>query len=180
MVENLNQDNIALNNYRNEKVFNSGISALELNFHEKNGKVNLILTGSSPTDKGHFDWTGSETLSSQLSKDEVIGLCMVFLRLKNDFIMKDKKTKHMGNQVYKNLKVTFSDNQLLNMTGGIVTVNKRETSSGNFFHKISIDPPASLRLGLFLLSVIQSWNPALPSETVLTCMRLNASSSQQK
>ncbi|PLM65507.1 hypothetical protein CWM85_10565 [Klebsiella michiganensis] len=37
-----------------------------------------------------------------------------------------------------------------------------------------------LRLGLFLLSVIQSRNPGLPSDTILTCMRLNASARSQK
>ncbi|EIW8489704.1 plasmid transfer protein, partial [Klebsiella pneumoniae] len=50
----------------------------------------------------------------------------------------------------------------------------------NFIHKIIIDPAACLRLGLFLLSVILARNPGVPSDAVLTCMRLNANAQLQK
>ncbi|MBZ6953925.1 plasmid transfer protein, partial [Klebsiella grimontii] len=35
-------------------------------------------------------------------------------------------------------------------------------------------------LGLFLLSVILARNPGVPSDAVLTCMRLNANAQLQK
>jgi hypothetical protein len=44
-VENINNDVPQHQPYRNEKVFNSGKTALELNFSETNGSVNLILAG---------------------------------------------------------------------------------------------------------------------------------------
>jgi hypothetical protein len=48
MVEDLTKDSSSLLQYRNEKVFNSGKAALELNTSASNGDVNLILTGPSP------------------------------------------------------------------------------------------------------------------------------------
>ncbi|MFQ0367429.1 hypothetical protein ACKUDX_27730, partial [Klebsiella pneumoniae] len=38
----------------------------------------------------------------------------------------------------------------------------------------------ALSLGLFLLSVILARNPGVPSDAVLTCMRLNANAQLQK
>ncbi len=61
---------------------------------------------------------------------------------------------------------------------GVVAINKDERDI-NFIHKIIIDPAACLRLGLFLLSVILARNP-VPSDAVLTCMRLNANAQLQK
>ncbi|CAM4366155.1 plasmid transfer protein [Raoultella ornithinolytica] len=179
MVENLTTKSICQSQYRNEKVFNSGKSALELNTSASNGDVNLILTGSSPEKSGSFDWTGNKCISTKLSDDEVITLCMVFLRLTPEASLKDKKTKHQGILVYKNIKVTFDGKPTATLEGGVLAINKAE-SGVNFVHKISIEPSACLRLGLFLLSVIQSRNPGLPPDTILTCMRLNASARSQK
>ncbi|MGE2180673.1 hypothetical protein [Klebsiella pneumoniae] len=72
----------SINPYRNEKVFNSGKTALELNFSETNGSVNLILAGPLVSKPGSFDWTGQKAFSTKLSDDEVITLCMgVFFAL---------------------------------------------------------------------------------------------------
>lgn len=179
MVEDLTKDSSSQLQYRNEKVFNSGKAALELNTSASNGDVNLILTGPSPEKSGSFDWTGSKCISTKLSDDEVITLCMAFLHLTPEAALKDKKTMHHGKRVYKNIKVTFDGKLTAVLEGGVLAINKTE-SGVNFVHKISIEPSACLRLGLFLLSVIQSRNPGLPSDTILTCMRLNASARSQK
>lgn len=174
MVENLTIETSSRTQYRNEKVFNTGKSALELNTSESSGDVNLILTGPLPQKPGSFDWTGDKCISTKLSDDEVITLCMVFLRLTPEAALKDKKTKHLGKNVFKNIKVTFDGKPTATLEGGVLAIDKSE-SSVNFVHRISIEPSACLRLGLFLLSVIQSRNSGLPSDTILTCMRLNAS-----
>ncbi|MGE0973222.1 hypothetical protein ACQFN5_28900 (plasmid) [Klebsiella sp. WOUb02] len=107
MMENLTKDSSSQSQYRNVKVFNSGKSALELNASISNGDVNLILAGPSLQKSGSFDWTGNKCFSTKLSDDEVITLSMVFLRLTPETVLKDKKTKHNGKSVYKNIKVTF-------------------------------------------------------------------------
>ena len=107
-MENINNDVPQHQPYRNEKVFNSGKTALELNFSETNGSVNLILAGPLVSKPGSFDWTGQKSFSTKLSD------------------------------------------------------------------------AACLRLGLFLLSVILARNPGVPSDAVLTCMRLNANAQLQK
>lgn len=178
-MENLTTNLCPQNQYRKEKFFNSGKAALELNFSEPNGNVNLILAGPSPGKAGAFDWTGDKCISTKLSDDEVITLCMVFLRLTPEAVLKDKKTKHLGKQVYKNIKVTFDGKSTGTLEGGVLAV-KDDDRSINFVHKINIETSACLRLGLFLLSVIQSRNPGVPSDTVLTCMRLNANAQSQK
>ncbi len=106
-MENINNDVPQHQPYRNEKVFNSGKTALELNYSETNGSVNLILAGPLASKPGAFDWTGQKAFSTKLSDDEVIALCMAFLRLTREAVLKDKKTKHHNKQVYKNVKVTF-------------------------------------------------------------------------
>ena len=165
--------------FRNEKVFNSGKSALELNFSESNDAVNLILAGPLQSKPGSFDWTGQKVFSTKLSDDEVITLCMAFLRLTHDAVLKDKKTKHLNKQVYKNVKVTFDGKPTAVLEAGVVAINRDERDA-NFIHKISIEPAACLRLGLFLLSVILERNPGVPSDTLLTGMRLNANAQFQK
>lgn len=178
-MENINNDVPQHQPYRNEKVFNSGKTALELNYSETNGSVNLILAGPLASKPGAFDWTGQKVFSTKLSDDEVIALCMAFLRLTREAVLKDKKTKHHNKQVYKNVKVTFDGKSTAMLEGGVVAINKDERDI-NFIHKISIDPAACLRLGLFLLSVILARNPGVPSDAVLTCMRLNANAQLQK
>lgn len=178
-METLNLYDSSRNKFRNEKVFNSGKSALELNFSESNETVNLILAGPLPSKAGAFDWTGTKAFSTKLSDDEVITLCMAFLRLTNEAILKDKKTKHQNKQVYKNVKVTFDGKFTAFLEAGVVAIDRNERDV-NFIHKINIDPAACLRLGLFLLSVIQARNPGVPSDTLLTCMRINANAQSQK
>ncbi|MGK3218877.1 hypothetical protein [Klebsiella pneumoniae] len=75
-MENINNDVPQHQPYRNEKVFNSGKTALELNFSETNGSVNLILAGPLVSKPGSFDWTGQKAFSTKLSDDEVTTLCM--------------------------------------------------------------------------------------------------------
>ncbi|MCS5939841.1 hypothetical protein LNO10_27510 [Klebsiella variicola subsp. variicola] len=116
-MENLINEDPQHQNYRNEKVFNSGKAALELNFSETNGSVNLILAGPLASKPGAFDWTGQKAFSTKLSDDEVITLCMAFLRLTHKAVLKDKKTKHHNKQVYKNVKVTFDGKPTAMMEG---------------------------------------------------------------
>ncbi|SQC05862.1 putative plasmid transfer protein [Klebsiella pneumoniae] len=54
LVENINNDVPQHQPYRNEKVFNSGKTALEFNFSETNGSVNLILAGPFSIEAGKF------------------------------------------------------------------------------------------------------------------------------
>ncbi|HCD2578658.1 TPA: plasmid transfer protein, partial [Klebsiella pneumoniae] len=117
-MENINNDVPQHQPYRNEKVFNSGKTALELNFSETNGSVNLILAGPLVSKPGSFDWTGQKAFSTKLSDDEVITLCMAFLRLTHEAVLKNKKTKHHNKQVYKNVKVTFDGKSTAMMEGG--------------------------------------------------------------
>lgn len=53
-MENINNDVPQHQPYRNEKVFNSGKTALELNFSETNGSVNLILAGPLVSKPGNY------------------------------------------------------------------------------------------------------------------------------
>jgi hypothetical protein len=118
-VENINNDVPQHQPYRNEKVFNSGKTALELNYSETNGSVNLILAGPLASKPGAFDWTGQKAFSTKLSDDEVIALCMAFLRLTREAVLKDKKTKHHNKQVYKNVKVTFDGKSTAMLEGAL-------------------------------------------------------------
>jgi hypothetical protein len=101
MVEDLTKDSSSQLQYRNEKVFNSGKAALELNTSASNGDVNLILTGPSPEKSGSFDWTGSKCISTKLSDDEVITLCMAFLHLTQKQRLKIRKPCIMGRESTK-------------------------------------------------------------------------------
>ncbi|WP_228742967.1 hypothetical protein [Klebsiella pneumoniae] len=63
--KNINNDVPQHQPYRNEKVFNSGKTALEFNFSETNGSVNLILAGPLVSKPGSFDWTGQKAFSTK-------------------------------------------------------------------------------------------------------------------
>lgn len=53
--------------------------------------MNLILAGPLVSKPGSFDWTGQKAFSTKLSDDEVITLCMAFLRLTHEAVLKHKK-----------------------------------------------------------------------------------------